>query len=214
MFHPDNYLPFLVRSFEDHAVHGSTTKDLQLYNYTDVEGIMFPQRQKVLYNEVSILEETEVSRIYVDTTFEEGFFDGLDEGETETVPSPPEEIPGYAHAELADYWNILMYGGPYQGTIGNASATQVASDLPGVHHLVFLDSPNVAQLILEFENSVIVLDAPPHQSDLVIEWVDENIGKPITQLWVSAKHLYYTVIRTDISLTMLLSSDFPSPFGS
>jgi hypothetical protein len=189
-FDPESHLPFLVRSFEDHPIFGPVGKDLQLYSYTEVEGILFPQQQKTLYREDFVLEHTAISRIHVNSTFEPGFFDGLGPDETDTVPAPPQPIEGYGHALLGEWWSNTMWPGLYQGTYGAASATLPAADLPGAHRLEFMDGPVMAQLVLEFEESVIVFEAPPHQTKLVIQWVKETLDKPISHVYVSFRTAY------------------------
>lgn len=167
---------------------------------------MFPQRQKILYGEDAMIEETFVSQIHANPAFEEGFFDGLSENETDTTPSPPEKDPSYGHALLGEYWSNMLWAGPYRGHLGNLSVVHPAADLPGVYHLTFLDTPNVAQLVLEFEDSVIVFESPPQQSELVIQWVGENLGKPISHLWVSffGKEMQYPFGKT-------IDADFSPP---
>jgi hypothetical protein len=51
--------------------------------------------------------------------------------------------------------------------------------------LVFEDSPGYTQLVIEFDDAVFVFDSPPHQSELVMEWVRQSLGKSVTHLWVS-----------------------------
>lgn len=184
VFDPKTSLPYLVRSIEDHPIFGLTTKDLQLYDYVEVDNLWFPRNQKIVYGDEALLEETIISAITVNPPFEENHFDGLSTNETDTTPSPPEDIPGYGRALVGEYWSAAIWSGPYSGTLANASSTTLAADLPGAYHLVFLDNPNFGQIILEFEESVIVFESPPHQSDLVIRWVKENIGKPISHLYV------------------------------
>jgi hypothetical protein len=179
---PDSFLPLIVRSFEDHPTRGLTFKDLQLFDYTEAEGVQFPRQQKMLYDDF-ILEETEVSRVHVNVIFDADFFQGLDSNETTTIPSSPETAPDYGHALLGEFWSNTIWTGPYQGTFDGINATMLAADLPGAHHLAFAGS-TISQLVLEFEESVLVFEAPHHQSDLVIRWVEEHIGKPITHLWV------------------------------
>ncbi|KAH7325578.1 hypothetical protein B0I35DRAFT_493444 [Stachybotrys elegans] len=183
---PESFLPFIVRSFEDHPIRGLTFKDLQLYDYTEVEGIKFPRQQKMLYDD-STIEETVVSRIRVNPAFDAEFFQGLDPNATTTVPSPPEQAPDYGHALLGEFWSNTIWTGPYQGTFDGINASTPAADLPGAHHLAFAGS-TISQLVLEFEESVLVFEAPHHQSDLVIQWVETHIGKPITHLWPSHHH--------------------------
>lgn len=179
----------MIRTFENHRIFGPTTRDLQLFNYKEVEGILFPLNQKIIYNDIAIIEETDISHVYVNRVFEQDFFSGLTPEDTGTSPSPPKSTPGYEHAFLGDWWSNTLWGGQYQGTIGNAIATQPAEDLPAAHHLSFSDNPNFSHLILEFEDSVLVFEAPPQQTDLVIQWVEQNLRKPISHLWVSLRRL-------------------------
>lgn len=105
---PENHLPLLIRTFENHRILGPTTRDSQLFNYKEVDGILFPQNQKVIYNENSIIKETDISQAYVNRAFEKGFFSGLTPEETETTPSPPRPVPGYEHAFLGDWWSNTL----------------------------------------------------------------------------------------------------------
>ena len=110
-FEPETSLPLLIRSYEDHPYFGPTTRDLQLYGYTEVDGLFFPQMQKIIYRGNVILEEIVVSQISVNPAFEPSFFDGLGEDETETIPSPPQEIPGYDRASLGEFWSNMLWSG-------------------------------------------------------------------------------------------------------
>lgn len=184
VFDPETNLPLLIRTFEDHPILGRTTNDLLLFNYTRVDGLLFPRTQKIVYGDEVILEETVVSRIYVNPRFEQGHFNGLALDETETTPSPPRADPKYGHAEVNEYWSNTLWSGAYTGSLEFLNVTHPADDLPGAHHLVFLNNTNFAQLVLEFKESVVVFEAPPHQSELVIQWVKENLKKPISHLWV------------------------------
>ncbi|KAL7952088.1 metallo-beta-lactamase superfamily protein [Trichoderma barbatum] len=188
IFDAHTHYPKIIRSFEDHAIFGLTTHDLVLSNYAEASGIQFPHRRMVLYNGSAILEDTTVSRVSVNPPFAPGFFDGLEANETQTRSAPPKRISGYTHAEIGEYWYNTLWGGEYTGTYNNLSVVQPASDLPRVHKLLFLDSSNLEQLVLEFDDAVIVFEAPPHQTDLVIRWVKEKLKKPITHLWPSHHH--------------------------
>ncbi|KAL5093626.1 hypothetical protein Trisim1_010357 [Trichoderma cf. simile WF8] len=188
IFDAYTHYPKIIRSFEDHAIFGNTTQDLELSNYAEVSGIQFPHRRMVLYNGSAILEDTTVSRVSVNPTFSPGFFDGLAANETETRSAPPKRIAGYTHAEIGEYWYNTFWGGEYTGTYNNLSVVQPAADLPRVHKLLFLDQTNLEQLVLEFDDSIIVFEAPPHQTDLVIQWVNETLKRPITHFWPSHHH--------------------------
>ena len=184
-FDPKTHLPHTVRSYEDHAIFGLISKDLRVFDYKEQGGIKFPQRLMTIYNGTAILEDTTISAIHTNPKFPSGYFDGLQPDQTNTKPSPAAAVKGYSHAEIREYWDSTLWGGLYSGTYENISATQLAKDLPGVHHIEVTDSPILQQLVLEFEDSVIVYEAPPHQTDLVIKWVNETLQKPITHYWVS-----------------------------
>ncbi|KAI9148722.1 hypothetical protein HJFPF1_10764 [Paramyrothecium foliicola] len=188
VFDPESHLPFLIRSFEDHPVFGQISKDLHLLDYTEVDGLMFPRSQKTFYKGDAIVEETEITRITVNPLFPQRFFDGLRTNETTSSPSPPMKIPSYDHGLLGQFWSNMIWGGQYPSTIGDLEASSIADDLPGVHHITFTKGVSISQLVLELEDSVIVFESPHHQSDLVIQWVEEIIGKPITHLWISHHH--------------------------
>ena len=94
--------------------------------------------------------------------------------------------PSYQNSSVADNlesMNMLWYGG-YQGKLSNITVTHPMPGLP-LTHIIFNDSPGYSTLIAEFEDGVMVTDAPPHQSKLIIQWVKENLKKPITHLLVS-----------------------------
>lgn len=56
IFNATSGLPWIIRTVEDNAVFGTSERDLQVYNYTSVDGIMFPQRFTTLYNN-AVLED-------------------------------------------------------------------------------------------------------------------------------------------------------------
>lgn len=62
--------------------------------------------------------------------------------------------------------------------------TNPIPQLPQLYRLFFNDAPGYAQTIGEFQDGVMVVDAPPHQSKLVIEWVQKTLKKNVTHLLV------------------------------
>lgn len=79
----------------------------------------------------------------------------------------------------------LLWSGGYLGKLDNVEVTYPVPELPGLIHLVFRDAPGYTTTIVNVENAVMVTDAPPHQSKLVIEWVHKNLKKKVTHLLVS-----------------------------
>lgn len=82
----------------------------------------------------------------------------------------------------------MLWAGIKNVTVEGLKGEQPISDLPWVHWLILDDDPlGIKQMILEFETEVIVCDAPPQFSDKVIQWIAQNLNKPITHLWVSSR---------------------------
>jgi hypothetical protein len=71
---------------------------------------------------------------------------------------------------------MLWYGG-YAGTLKNLTVIQLVPGLPKLHHLTFNDAPAYRKLVAEFEDAVMVVDSPPHQSKLTIEWIQGTLGR-------------------------------------
>jgi hypothetical protein len=188
ILNPQTYLPYIIRSIEDHYIFGRSYHDLIVYNYTSVSGIQFPRRFKTMYNYDSLLEDFIVTDIDVNPKFVPGFFQGLNASQSPTPKAAPARIAGYGHAEIGEYSFNRIWGGEYTGTLANLSATRPDPSLPNVWHLQFLDSPLWQQMVMEFEHGVLVVDAPPHQNQLVIKWVQDTLKKPITHFWVRLFH--------------------------
>jgi hypothetical protein len=189
IFDPTTNLPFIIRSYEHHPVFGICTSDIQLSNYTSIDGVMFPQRFLTIYNTPlesnSVLEDFLVEHIEINPAFPQNFFDGLPANMTESVKVAPAQIPEYSHAEIGEFHSNMIWAGEFSGTLANLSVSHPIADLPNLWNLIYLDADlPYAQLVMEFEDGVIVADAPPHQSLLTIQWVEKNLKKPITHLWV------------------------------
>ena len=187
IFDSQTYLPYIIRSIEDHYVFGKSFRDLIVYNYTSVSGIQFPRRFKTIYNHDILLEDFIVTDIDVNPSLAPGFFDGLNSSYSTAPKAAPARADGYGHAEIGEFSASMLWGGEYTGTLANLSAIHPDPSLPNVWFLQFQDSPFYSQMVFEFENGVIVADAPPHQSQLVIQWVNGTLKKPITHLWVSLR---------------------------
>jgi hypothetical protein len=183
IFDPATSLPYIIRTVEDNAIFGISNRDLQVFNYTSVDGIMFPTRFTTLYNN-AIIEDFEIADIKVNSQLPADFYNGLPANNSTGSPAAAAPQQNYTHAELGEWNDNMLYSTQYTGTLNNVSATHPAPGLDHVWRLVFKDSPGYTQLVLDFDDAVFVLDAPPHQSDLVIQWVQQNLGKRVTHLWV------------------------------
>lgn len=183
IFDPSSHLPYIIRSYEDNHVFGPSTSDLQIYNYTSVDGIMFPQSFQWIYNG-AVLEDYLVSDITVNPDFPADYFDGLPAGAPGLPKAAPEKSDEYGHAELGEFSSNMLWGGAYSGTFANLSAVNPIAGLPNLWYITVLDAPIYKQWVMEFEDAVIVSDSPPHQNALVLEWVKTKLNKKVTHLWV------------------------------
>ncbi|PMD34561.1 metallo-beta-lactamase superfamily protein [Hyaloscypha variabilis F] len=170
IFDSETYLPYNIRTVEGNALFGTSDRDLQVYNYTMVNGVKFPIRFTTTYQN-AVIEDFEVTDIRFNPQLPSNFFEGLPANNS-LVNGP---IICYSLANI-------------HGTLSNLSATHPAPGLDKVWNLVFEDSPGYAQLVIEFDDAVFVFDSPPHQSELVIEWVRQSLGKSVTHLWPSHHH--------------------------
>ncbi|KAH7141949.1 hypothetical protein EDB81DRAFT_899393 [Dactylonectria macrodidyma] len=186
LFDPDTHLPHIIRSYEDHPFFGASTHDLLVYNYTEVEGVQFPQRFKTIYNSKHVIGDYAADQVLTNVYQTEQFFARPGNG---TVPegSAPTRDPEYSFAEIGETSANFLWPGAYTGTLEalEAAITQPYQDIPGLWIL----SMEMRQAVIELEDgSVIVLDAPPHQSKLVIEWVQQRLGKNVTHVWPTHHH--------------------------
>ncbi|KAJ4162938.1 hypothetical protein NW754_014359 [Fusarium falciforme] len=72
---PKTYLPYIIRSYENHKIFGRSTHDLLLQDYALVDGIMLPRRFKTYYNEDLLLTDYVADEVLVDTNLEPTLFD-------------------------------------------------------------------------------------------------------------------------------------------
>ena len=135
--------------------------------------------------------------------FPTDFFAGLPLDESQSPPIAPEKLAGYTHAEIGEEYQNGLWSGPSELTVANLTAKRPLEDVPGLFHISFEEN-GYAQLVVEFEESVTVLDAPDGQAEIVIQWVKERIGKPIG--WVRVSW-----VRMGVARQMLMGSSLAIP---
>jgi hypothetical protein len=182
LFDPTTKLPYMIRSYEDHGIYGISTQDLLTYNYVSVDGVRFPSHFKTIYNKRHLLMDYQVDTVVVNPDLDPEFFDGPQGLQEENTPARDSS---YDFSEIGEWYSNYLWVGAYQGTLANLSATTPLPDMPGVWFLYFPDGLGYQQIVIEFENEVLVLDSPPHQSQLVLQWALEALGKAVTHVWVS-----------------------------
>ncbi|KAH7147579.1 hypothetical protein DER46DRAFT_671308, partial [Fusarium sp. MPI-SDFR-AT-0072] len=180
---PETYLPYIVRTEEQHPIYGNATKDVYLSNYKVVQGIKFPHTIQTIYNSSSqrlsaVLEDFVIDEINLTAEFPKDFFDPVPEGQNRIIQK---KTPGVPSGLVTDYSTSLL-GSPAKNISVDALKSARPVDLLQLHWLIVDDSHKLGfkQLIIEFENEVIVCDAPPFWSEAVMEWIKKNIGKKVT----------------------------------
>ncbi|KAL9567551.1 hypothetical protein ACKAV7_008315 [Fusarium commune] len=179
IFDASSHLPHITRTDENHMVYGPSTNDLYLSQY----------KAKL----DATLEEFIIEEITIDPKFPKGYFKGLSEGKGFFPKEAPKKTEGLSYAHILEFRSNMLWSGPGSGisnnSIDNIKHKNIIPGLPNAHWLVVDDEfLRVKQFVIEFENHVIVGDAPPQWTKQVIEWIDKNIGKPIKYLWPTNHH--------------------------
>ncbi|KAH6952529.1 hypothetical protein BKA56DRAFT_504985 [Ilyonectria sp. MPI-CAGE-AT-0026] len=184
IFDPETWLPYIIRSHESHGILGQSTQDLVVLEYTSVNGVQFPTRFKSIYNGLKVFADYAISEVLVNVPVDMAF-------ETHGGRQPehvPTQSTSYNFAEIGEFYESHVWSGQYSGTLPNLTALNPYPELPGLWTLTFQDANLYRQLVYEFEDFVVVLDCPPHQSHLVIQWVKEQLKKPLKYVWPSHHH--------------------------
>ena len=105
LFDPDTFLPYLIRSYEDHQIFGLSSNDYVVYNYTKSAGVQVPQRIKVVYNEDNLLMDSIIGNVEMNPRFSPGFFSGIPAAAINQTlgglsPTPPMLSDEYGEAEI------------------------------------------------------------------------------------------------------------------
>ena len=79
--------------------------------------------------------------------------------------------------------NLIWYG-PYSGSLDGLNVTKPVPELPNLYNLAFAGSV-YACTVGVFDDAIIVTDAAPHQSKLVIQWIEQTFHRKPTHLLVS-----------------------------
>ncbi|CAN9426199.1 unnamed protein product [Alternaria alternata] len=181
-------LPYIIRSYENHHFFGPSTHDLKVSDYVTVDGVQLPTRFKTIYNNKHLLGDYRADEVMVNSQLASNFFSAPGNG---TIPeaSIPTHDPEYSFAEIGELAAIHLWGGAYPGSLDVLEATQPLADVPGLWELNIAGGMGMRQAVVELaDGSVIVLDAPPHQSKVIIEWANQRLGKPVTHVWPTHHH--------------------------
>ncbi|KAH6886173.1 hypothetical protein B0T10DRAFT_530431 [Thelonectria olida] len=192
---PKSKVPYIIRTNEDHPIYGASTKDLYLSDYKNVKGIKFPHTVQTVYNSTTqhlnaVLEDFVIDTVTLNPNFPPHFFDGISEDKSFAPKAAPKKIPGVSEGLLTEFSSNMLGTAVKNASVENLKVKTPLSDLPHVHWVIIDDGDDlgVKQLIIEFETEVIVCDAPPQWTKAVMQWVAENIQKPITHVAPTHHH--------------------------
>ncbi|KAF5684796.1 hypothetical protein FCIRC_3751 [Fusarium circinatum] len=198
IFDASSHLPHIVRTEENHMIYGPSTNDLYLSQYKAIESIKFPHTFQTVSNSTTqkldaTLEEFIVEEITINPRFPKDYFNGLSEGKGFFPKEAPQTTEGLSHAHILEFSSNMLWSGPGSGISNNSVDSikhkNIVPCLPNAHWLIVNDDfLGVKQFVIEFEDHVIVGDAPPQWTKQVIEWTDKNINKPIKYLWPTHHH--------------------------
>ncbi|CAI6031735.1 unnamed protein product [Clonostachys chloroleuca] len=194
IFDSSSQLPHIIRAEENHMIYGPSTNDLYLSSYKTVEGIKFPHIIQTVYNSSTqkldaVIEDYIIEEIAVNPGFPNDFFSGLPDGEGFFPKTAPRKVEGFTHDRITEFSSNGLWSGLTNSTVAGIKHDQPVLGLPNTHWLTLDDDTlGVKQFIIEFEDHVIVGDAPPQWTKEVILWIEKNIQKPIKYLWPTHHH--------------------------
>jgi len=193
IFDPETYLPARVRAYENHPIFGPSTNDVVMYNYTTANVISLPQNVKLLYNEDLMLQEILFDTFEINPSLSPDFFEGLpiaisNQTFSGAPPVPAQHSEIFSPAEIFESSQNFIYAGPYSGTLPALKVIKPIPSLPNLYHLTFEDNTVYRTILAIFDDAVMVTDAPPHQSKLVIHYVQETFNRSVTHLLVTHHH--------------------------
>lgn len=191
-----SHIPYKIRALERHATFGNSTNDLLLSNYSTVSfggnsslGLLLPHRLQTVFNSADILEDVKLDSITINPTFERGFFDPLPVSDKQTPPQSPKQSNVYPRSEVHEFFEAGLWGGPFESFF-NTSDVVVEYPIPSIPQImsVYVGYADYVQLVVNFTDGILVTDAAPHRSRILLQWVKEKFNKPITHVVPSHHH--------------------------
>lgn len=196
-------MPCAVRSREMHPVFGNSTNDLVFSQWSKVDvhakgkagkkAILLPHRLQTVYNEVSSLEDFVIDSISINQVLAPDTFagtpapNGTDGGRTPKTPAVSDDYP---RSEVHEAFESGLWGGPFT-PFANVSNVVIKHPIPGFKDIstVWIAYPDYVQVLVELDDGLIITDAAPHRSKVMLDWVDQNMkGKRITHVVPSHHH--------------------------
>ncbi|RFU77874.1 hypothetical protein TARUN_4342 [Trichoderma arundinaceum] len=191
-----SYRPYKIRSLENHATFGKSTNDLLLSNYSTVSfddhsglSLQLPYRLQTVYNSSTVLEDVKLDNISINPTIEANFFAPVLASEDKSSPQAPKQSLLYPRSEVHEFFEAGLWGGPFESFF-NTSDVVVTHPIPDIPQImaVYVGYADYVQLVLNFTDGVLITDAAPHRSRILIQWVKETLNKSVTHIVPSHHH--------------------------
>ncbi|PTB63672.1 hypothetical protein BBK36DRAFT_1171147 [Trichoderma citrinoviride] len=191
-----SHRPYKIRSLETHATYGNVTNDLLLSNYSTVAfdnnpdlKLQLPHRLQTIFNSSDVLEDVKLDSISVNSPIKAGFFDPDLPAQDTSSPQAPKQSSLYPRSEVHEFFEAGLWGGPFEAFF-NTSDVVVTHPIPDIPQImaVYVGYADYVQLVLNFTDGVLITDAAPHRSRILIQWVKETLNKTVTHIVPSHHH--------------------------
>ncbi|PTB72112.1 hypothetical protein M440DRAFT_1473064 [Trichoderma longibrachiatum ATCC 18648] len=191
-----SHRPYKIRSLETHATYGNVTIDLLLSNYSTVAfdndpkvSLQLPYRLQTIFNSTDVLEDVKLDSISINPPIKVGFFDPVLPAEDTSAPQAPKQSSLYPRSEVHEFFEAGLWGGPFESffTTSDVVVTHPIPDIPQIM-AVYVGYADYVQLVLNFTDGVLITDAAPHRSRILIQWVKETLNKNVTHIVPSHHH--------------------------
>ena len=177
----NNNLPYMIRSYEQHKIFGNSTSDVIFSNYSTFGSMLLPQRIQTVYNNFNMIEDFFADNVRINPSWPAYYF----EPKSNTTPIAPSRSKEYPRSEVHEFFESALWGGPFPFNVSNVKVEYPVPGVPAIKS-VYVEYADYLQLLIEFDEGFLVTDAPPHRSNILLEWVKHNSEKQI--LYVVPTH--------------------------
>jgi hypothetical protein len=113
VFNATSYAPYMVRTFEEHAIFGNSTSDVLLSNYQPIEmsnnrTILQPHRFQTIWNSAETLEDVLIESIIINPGYPEEFFLMHSNFSSPTPKSNPAGSEDYTRGEVHEFFETWL----------------------------------------------------------------------------------------------------------
>lgn len=192
-------LPYAIRAKETHKIFGSSTSDIVFSNFTRVpfqgnSSIQLPHRVQTVYNQAFVLEDFTVDKYTLNPTVDADFYTAAPPADAESPvymgPAPASQDDTVS-SDIHEFYEAGLWGGVFEQrfNVSDVVAQPVFQNGSTKIQALFVGYPDYVQLLVELDNALIITDAPAHRSNIVIEWIAQNMkGKKVTHVVPSHHH--------------------------